>query len=1042
MALPLPPGWEMVLDSYGELRYMAREYSVLMEESPALAFMQKLVSRGMSGSSMERPILMRFYDKHMLPYMVDLSILDRNDRSYRLQTHSLTYIREIQTKSLYRPNAPLWSDILHGKLLLELALTAGVNLDTELHLLGFIDRFLRSCKKQGVFKTWAYRCPLQGQGYWYNSVQESTFTHFPYTKSLIKYVQKRKSKAEKRSLERIKANKERHSYFERFGEEFEAVIIEGALRTMRIYVENWVEEEVPLEKPSVCLSGVLGSEGRLDHPLDLLFANPYRLSDLPSRLYPDDKDARLSTDSESEQSSGVPLTWETITRVSNLPDKKTGGGLFTNKKLLRVKAEVRRKVVRSRTFKPTQQDKEAMAAVINKRVRSSQELRGPISLIEEYEETESPSSESESDMEFSEEEEEEAGEGTEERQEEMINSENTLAYDQLQTEPQEDFDTADKLIEPLTETYEKKDTHQELIPSNQPLTLPVAPLPAPVPALPDIAAVGKDDSNTERSQQHTSSNGARSGLSSRASKHLIQSRTNSRPGTGLLIAGQQPLLPDPTRTLKREPTRHWPLLPSTTMHSTVAGDTLPPLKESSQSLSDLTDIPPVKPKSRQSSAVSSSSPQEVPSPSDPHKHSMSRSMSGRSGLLPQFPLPPLVPIAENKPEHHISEIEESNKANRKLFGKYSDAVVGSFFSLVEDTHEKKAAEQSQELVDAEAEQEAEEAKAQLTSWLASKDVMTGLGKLFLPVIKADVPGQTLPAIRRDSQLFPTVYGRNSIVLSSGDVSPAAKKAMLLTPQRRESFLITETPTIKVSALNSRRVSMMVRRPSVLSPTFDSKSPDSLAKDFILSPNQRSEAPVFIAPPKPAVPLTTQRVQSFLHYLDKVGFPMSTQGEVRTYPSKHEILPMHVIKMGKRLGMNVTSQKYNSAESDLLWIALLQLTAPLPPYFRLSLPQQLVLLPFKNHPGDEYFLLMSDFNRKLRRRELDQLSKADKVKSVVNESWLCLTTRLNVPYLYNFLTGERIVLNKAQTTTEQVDISKDKRIKMLKEALEEQLDTVD
>ena len=1034
LALPLPPGWELVRDSYGEKRYMAYAYNVVVEESPALAFMQKLVSRAMYGGSVERPTMMRFYDKHMLPYVVDLAALGMGERTYRLQTDNLHYIREILTKDVYNPSAGLWTDVMQGLLLVHLALCAGVNLSTELHLLGAVDRFLRSCKKQGVFKIWTFRGSLQGRHYWFNMTEDRAYRYFPYTKSIGRFVEKRRRKVEKRLEGKVRERGERHELFERYGESFTAEIADLAVKTMQVYLQSWIDEEASLSKPTIYLSSVLNPETVLFSPLSLLYSNPYRLSGLSFLIDKDDKDARLSTDSETEE-PGTTLAWETVTRVTKSEAKQQPGGLFKNKKLLKAKTEFKRKMIRSRTVKPQQpQEREAAVLALQPRVRSSQELSVPISLIEEYGESSGSASseDSDSDPEFSEEEKPSLAEVAQEEERESA-EEGATEEKPVEMQPE-----SAELVEERTYPQEVPAVPKE--PENNQVALPPIEEPKPIEVLVPSTPPAKDEkagSVTDRSQHPSSSRGAPSGLSSRASKRQPPSRTNSRPGTGLLLAGQQPLLPETVRTHKREPTRHWPLLPTnpTPRHSST-GETLPPLKNTDSNNSPaMTPDKPLSPLSPLTPSISSPSLHDSTSPAAGHNGRLSR-VQTRTGLLPQFPLPPLVPIEETKPEHS-SKQDATNKANRELFGQFSNAVVGSFFTIVDSAQDKNEPEAPQE-VSEEVKREEKESKAQLTSWLASKDVITGLGKLFLPVIKAPIPGQSLPPVHRNTQLFlPIVYSSEPLSISAGETSPMPRKSVFMPGQHRESFLMSESASVlKVPVSLSRRSSMLGRRTSIL-PSPDLKAA-SLSKDFVLSPGQKSEAPVFTTPAKPVVPLTTQRVQNFLYYLDVVGFPMSTQAEVKTYPAKQEILPMHVIKMGKRLGMKVTSQKYTSAESDLLWIALLQLTAPSPAQSRLGLPQQVAMLPFKSHPGDEFFLLMSDFNRKLRGRELDQLSKAEKVKSLVSESWLCLTTRLNIPYLYNFLTGERIALKKTQATPEAVDLTRDKRIAMLKAALEEQL----
>ena len=413
---------------------------------------------------------------------------------------------------------------------------------------------------------------------------------------------------------------------------------------------------------------------------------------------------------------------------------------------------------------------------------------------------------------------------------------------------------------------------------------------------------------------------------------------------------------------------------------------------------------------------------------------------GRAGIMPQFPLPPIQLESDGQPQLRLagerSEQAVRDKAAREHFGKFGDAVVSSFFDHVNQPTDWLPSDPS--LLEV---RETEERDSEVTSWLSSKEVVTGLGHLLMPMLRDKATALThsdssLPVPHSPRTLPPIVYQKSDSHI--GEATLTVPRKSVLSPQsRRDSYVVSEVSAVKAQPTPpSKRNSFLVQRPSATQ-TEDNKG-EGLPQNFVLSSNLKTPVQMFITPPKHVVSAQVVRVQNFLHYLDKVGFPLSTSTEVCHYPVTQEILPQHVRKMGRRLGMRISAQKYSSAESDLLWIALLQLTTPPPQSFRCSLPGQVVMLPFKSHPGDEYFHLMTIFNRKLRAQELDKMVNSEKVTNLLDESWLCLVTRMNSPYLYNFLTGERINL-KSQPYKEKPDLDKDVRIAEMKRMLEKQLE---
>lgn len=203
--------------------------------------------------------------------------------------------------------------------------------------------------------------------------------------------------------------------------------------------------------------------------------------------------------------------------------------------------------------------------------------------------------------------------------------------------------------------------------------------------------------------------------------------------------------------------------------------------------------------------------------------------------------------------------------------------------------------------------------------------------------------------------------------------------------------------------------------------------EGLPENFVLSPRaETSRAAVRTEAGQPA------QMRNFLHYLKVVGFPLSLQSGLQPYSAPQDVLPKHVVLMGRRLGLRVSLAKLTSVESDLLWIPLLQLSAPLPSPCDAPVTAALqVLLPVGKHPGDEYFRLLTGFNRKERVKELTSMSPENRVASMIHESWLRLSLRHQF-YCYNFLTGARI-----RTTSDEPEapLERDQRAEYLQQFLE-------
>ena len=153
---------------------------------------------------------------------------------------------------------------------------------------------------------------------------------------------------------------------------------------------------------------------------------------------------------------------------------------------------------------------------------------------------------------------------------------------------------------------------------------------------------------------------------------------------------------------------------------------------------------------------------------------------------------------------------------------------------------------------------------------------------------------------------------------------------------------------------------------------------------------------------PTSPLSPQLSSSFLAYYFKAcGSPFDLF-DLRLYRPYLGLSVPDIVSTGLRLGIKVSLEVLESLESDLLWVAYLQLLVPEPPEWEKTGVERLAL---GKHPGDEYFSLMLGYHRDRRNRLLKAMSRADRVSSLLENSWLEVQPQAGVCFLHNFLTHE-------------------------------------
>jgi hypothetical protein len=146
--------------------------------------------------------------------------------------------------------------------------------------------------------------------------------------------------------------------------------------------------------------------------------------------------------------------------------------------------------------------------------------------------------------------------------------------------------------------------------------------------------------------------------------------------------------------------------------------------------------------------------------------------------------------------------------------------------------------------------------------------------------------------------------------------------------------------------------------------------------------------------------------NFVHYLEWVGNPTLDRKSLARFESPKVVTPILVYAMARRLGIKTSVKSLCSVESDLMWIAQLQLVAPAP--FGFSVPADfaaLLSMQLFEHPGDEYFLLMLKSHRKRRNDHLKHLTVKARPRDLTLNSWLQFKSVKGATYYFNFMNGK-------------------------------------
>ena len=994
LVLPLPPCFETTIDAIGHTKYLNTEHNVLLEQHPSIHYLQKLVSRLRFNPAAINSEMMFFYDKQMMPYVVDLHSLTTGHSGILLpsdqsQSTGLTKTR----RNLYHEDRSMKA-VIQDMMLLELTQKAGIDFAADVHLVGTVYEFMGKLREEKLLESWSFRYTVEGEHYWYHTPEERAYRRFPYTKNLKRYVKKRQKKLSSLLPSYLKPPTSRHPLFLIHGDYLFDASRSEAVDMMTSLLKHMLETnrfEMPKGDFDVeeVFRGVEGV-GR-ETVMDALFANPFEMGGKYVRKREDKGSLNVSTDSEIFTEAGFKLEGDKIIFV--LDDKpKAEKREQTNKSKTQQKARiVQRRKGKVNTVKLGPESMLPFQVQVG-RILARMNTAKPVS------EVPSESSDSSSFSSLSAEEEDKVP---------------SLPVGPL---PSADPNTLENLLNSLSPSHTtvRKDSN------SLPRSISTVSLSPVKPA--EAGETMKSPShNREKTAEiaHTPLY-KQERLSAIAQDQTLDSTARSLEIVGLSGSGVKRSSKSDDSTINR-------LVLTRAKHSEVPES--PPLPPEDLSSSHLV----VRTKTRELATE----PTMETLLSEEKREWISRregsedlgawedraEAGGKSGSL-----------EEESSREEVGQPLERKKESVEETAKYEDA----------HTRERTAFQQMMgRVTDEVAESYLDALGFSLntshspTHFDPSRHdaIIDPIKRLLEPVPSRNRGLRRQPGLLAASLPMTSLPRSRFPALNSGPDSKTARHRDLKPGSSQESgprggfdhtdtYKVTETAAIRAN----QRLMGKKRRPMTLS---NLNSTEGFPEDFVFSPGFQSSG-AFSPQPELCRGLSKveMRLQVFLYYVTNIGFPMAQQGDLCSFEPMGEILPQHVVKMGKRLNLKVSSVKFASAESDLLWIALLQLSCPIPKTWGVGDVQSRILVPFGQLPGDEYFMLMTAFNRRIRGLELVSMPKEERVASLVKDSWLCLSNIRNQKYFYNFLTGDKTHFLQLPVR-EGPDLSKDKRVQALK-----------
>lgn len=976
LMLPLPPLWKYSFDALGNKIYENIKLNVCTRLHPSSNFLTELIKNArFSREKTEVSNRMIFHDKEYKRYEVDLNLLLAGSSSVVFYNNqpSPRYYKEA-TKA--KPKLDV-IEMLSDVMVLQIAADCGVDLDKELHLVGLVFDFVENLKKHDLFKGWEFRYTTQMEIYWYNEQLRRSSKVFPFRESLANHIKQARMQSLKRSKARIKIIYERHPDFKTCSKEFIDKTRKESLNLLRNKVRKEMEEDY-LDK--INLSEYLIQSSK--YPIkkselyDLLFTCPFAFDKLEDKksygIY------KIKPKEYLEESKKTGLKKRSRRRKLEIESDISFGTVSSGSLYQDRSIEIESDQEEAEEGKPVVRNMKPLHTAIRNVRRNNTKSR----YMNQDLYKNSPTARIK-------------GVGSPKFRSHRRNKNRTLTVVDKSSESGSGGEVSDTSFQSDLPKLVLNEAMLKLI--NSRMKKPRRGLKK-----------SNYDSNDPLNIHTYGDSRGDSSFSSRRD-HIFSSVPSSKVGRSEnrhRFISAAPLTH--SRSQSRLPFKHFPEFTNEGSSATERNinlgtngmrGTKKVMIRKDSSHSDIS----------RPSVISASNAKE-----SPLDYAIKvRAYEQRSST--EFDIEPIKPIYDknsltlvgthlNSPASN----EEEDKPRQPAIHYKSQSMINTDFKSIVTIHKKN--ESLPKLPFNPQAFKPEVPPELLNSWKVEEESDNISKELYIS--GSDAPRK--------------IESKNSILRGENEVIRKAKH------QRTVSRSSADVPNsaenmVRVAKKNSKIVKMQLQRKKrdvsssqQLLPTIDRQNLRYATPTKNLS-SQEYTVMNSLKPSLHNIPYTSaysfgryeellkdrQERMYFMYYMSKLGHPYDRRFKYLNYILESFILPSHIIYMAKRMNLKVSAKKYESVESDILWIPYLQLAVP--PPANSHIPKKvidLVEMDLGTHPGDLYFHLLVSFHKAERMKELRELSDIEKARSMKESSWLPFKDLKGKLYYYNFMSGKQ------------------------------------
>lgn len=1019
--LPLPPLWKRTYDTFRNEVFLNARYNITLRYHPSKNFFYKLIQTLHFGTLQNTLPVMSFLDKKLRVYEVDLLRLALG-QEYIIRVNEQPALHFRRQSKMFRGRAT-GLEALDDVMALELAEGAGVELATEMHLMGIVYHFFDTMKSH--LNGWEFRYTVRGEKYWYHSATQRAAKTYPFKHKLKATVDQART-AYYRSLQEVVKDKEEiHPAFRALKRDALPRIREEAAQLMATHIGNHIKKgKIEIQDASAVVKLLPFQPATSTELMDVLFACPFRLEDDITVFQPNldiNIDDELVDVMEKEEVNTVLEDLKRQEASKPKPKPKLHGLMAKPHAVTSISHEVDTAGVRAEEFaggKGTA-GKNIKELVTERALEAVHRLREAhnVSITEEDSKADITSEENSA-----------------------IHTQPRSPVVQFAHLPIPSARPDSQLMGNIS-PFSRSQTQKSL----------VFPENSVIEESPKQSTRRSIDISARNPSQSVPPKPAENYFTSKPFKIAFAKSPNFKKtllrGQRLQTSKTQNLdaTTKPARAQKREDSRKSAINQGSELGQgsgrprelSIGSDKPETGGESSGSNKKVEEWPAVlqlKSQEKAEDLLAEMTAEKAAGPPFPsentekRKESMLELEENAENLQETLKLLLADSLFKQRRGSMMNLLAETGRLQQEDISESQVDYQGLLASLMQDHPDMLTSGQAEEQLERLLEQAvgspvSPPARRKVNGRTMSDLEGKGLEGMYGSTAATRLSSQTLGSLR--SSATPTASRGISNMLSTV-ASPTSSRNMSITDRAAIATHDERLGRRVLPSLESPRFSseMEIPRAATEMRFADNKHQFGAFRSYegyqsSLSralpshefPALRTSSSVMNTPyahtrlsRRSAVEVNCSPEDSLKHYVSVLGSPFHPY-DISTFPTMPGLLPSDIVKMGQRLGIRVSVQPYESVESDLLWVGYFQVLAPLPSAFAVSSIEEILALPIGRHPGDAYFKLMLEHQRLKRKKELRAMATNQRVKSMVDQSWLRLRRETGKCYRYNFLTGE-------------------------------------